>query len=129
MRQTCQRPAGRIRPVALSEHERYRFEKPVKAYVDARRPPPHIRPQLDLGYRFTGQSVEVFDIRPAFQQPGEFIELPVARATYVKSRDIWKIYWMRADLKWHRYDPQSSVATIDDLLVVINQDPHGCFFG
>lgn len=25
--------------MALSEHERYRFEKPIKAYVEARRPP------------------------------------------------------------------------------------------
>ncbi|MGH8716972.1 MAG: DUF3024 domain-containing protein [Burkholderiales bacterium] len=32
---------------------------------------------------------------------------PVAKATYVKAQDVWKVFWQRADLKWHRYDPCS----------------------
>jgi hypothetical protein len=26
---------------------------------------------------------------------------PAAKATYVRKTDRWKIYWQRADLKWH----------------------------
>ncbi|MCP4332667.1 MAG: DUF3024 domain-containing protein [Gammaproteobacteria bacterium] len=115
--------------MALSEHERYRFERSVRAYIEARRPPPHIRPELDLGYRFVGQSIEVFETRPAYQRPDEKIEHPIAKATYIKSRNVWKIYWMRADLQWHRYEPQATVPTIDDVVAVIDQDPYGCFFG
>ena len=115
--------------MAFSELERHRFEKPVKAYIEARRPPPHIRPELDIGYRIAGQSVEVFEVRPVYQRPGDIIERPVARATYVKSRRIWKIYWMRADLKWHRYEPRATVTTIEDFIAAIDEDPFGCFFG
>jgi spore coat polysaccharide biosynthesis protein SpsF (cytidylyltransferase family) len=115
--------------MAFSEHERYRFEKTVKTYIESRRPPPHIRPELDLGYRIVGQSVEVFEVRPAFQRPDEIIEHGIARATYVKSRNVWKVFWLRADLKWHRYEPVATVATIDDFIGVIDEDPHGCFFG
>ena len=115
--------------MALSEHERHRFEKPVSAFIESRRPPVHIRPELDLGYRFEGQSVEIFEIRPAFKESGEIIENPVAKATYVKNRQIWKIYWMRADLNWHRYEPQATVPSIEDFLAVIDRDPYGCFFG
>ena len=115
--------------MALSELERYGFEKPVRAYIEARRPPPHIRPKLDLGYRFVGQSIEVFEIRPAYQHPGEIIHHAVAKATYVKSRKAWKIYWMRADLKWHRYEPCATVTTIEDFIALIDEDPYGCFFG
>lgn len=115
--------------MALSEHERYRFERPVRAYIETRRPPPHIRPELDLGYRFVGQSIEIFETRPAFRRPDERIEHLIARATYVKSRDDWKIYWMRADRKWHRYEPQATVPTIDEFVAVIDKDPYGCFFG
>ena len=32
-----------------------------KRDVEARRPPPHIRPELDIGYRFNNQSIERFD--------------------------------------------------------------------
>ena len=115
--------------MALSEHERYRFEKPVRGFIEAKRPPPHIRPELDLGYRFTGQSVEIFEVRPAFRRPGKFIEHAVAKATWVKSRHIWKVYWMRADLKWHRYPPCESVGRIEDFLTLVDEDKHACFFG
>jgi len=115
--------------MALSELEQYRFEKPVKAYIESRRPPPHLRPALDLGYRIVGQSIEVFEVRPAYQRPGEIIEHDVAKATYVKSRNIWKTYWMRADLKWHRYEPCATVPTIEDFIAAIDEDSYGCFFG
>ena len=115
--------------MALSEHERYRFEKPIKAYVEARRSPPHIRPELDIGYRFNNQSIELFELRPAFKRPAEIIEHPIAKAIYVKSTNTWKIYWMRADLKWHSYDPKPYVKTIEEFLALVDQDKHACFFG
>ena len=68
-------------------------------------------------------------LRPAYLRPGEFMEHAVAKATYIKSRRIWKIYWMRADLEWHRYDPLPAVSTIDDFIVEVYRDPYGCFFG
>lgn len=115
--------------MTLNELERHRFEKPVKAYIAGRRPPPHIRSELDIGYRFKGQSVEIFEVRPAWRQPGQTIEHSVAKATYVKSRKIWNIFWQRADLKWHRYEPNPSVSTIEDFLAVVDRDQYGCFFG
>lgn len=45
---------------------------------------------------------------------------------YVKSRDAWKLYWKRADLKWHGYGEYSD---FEDAIKEINTDPHGCFFG
>lgn len=115
--------------MALSEHEQYRFEKPIKAYVEARRPPPHIRPELDFGYRINNQSIELFELRPAFRRPAEIIEHPIAKATYVKSTKTWKIYWMRADLKWHRYDPKATVSNVEEFIAEIDRDSYGCFFG
>jgi len=31
------------------------------------------------------------------------MEEPATKATYVRKTGRWKIYWMRADLKWHAY--------------------------
>lgn len=57
------------------------------------------------------------------------MESPVAKATYVKAQKIWKVYWQRADLKWHRYDPDPEVKKIEEFLVVVEKDEFGCFYG
>jgi len=115
--------------MALSEIEKKRCEKAVSAFVEKRRPPAHIRSQLDLGYRLTGQSVEIFEIRPDWRDATQTIEEPVAKATYVRSRHVWKVYWQRADLKWHRYNPDPEVGGIDDFLRIVDADEYCCFFG
>lgn len=97
--------------------------------MEKRRPPPHIRSQLDLGYKITRQSVELFEIRPRWNDPQTILERPFAKATYVKTQRIWKIYWRRADLKWHSYQPVPEVKSIDEFFDVVDRDKHACFFG
>jgi hypothetical protein len=115
--------------MVLSEFEQKRCEKAVKVFIDQRRPPPHIRKELDLGYRFKNQSVEIFEIRPKWRSPGDFMEHSVAKATFVKTENVWKIYWQRADLKWHQYVPCPSVSSIEEFLSIVDRDEHACFFG
>lgn len=115
--------------MALSEFELKRLEKLVGQYVEKRRPPPHIRPELDIAYRIDGQSVEIFEVRPDWKRPDEIMEHPVAKATYVKTQQIWKIYWMRADLKWHGYQPNPQVKHIEDFFALLDNDQNGCFWG
>lgn len=115
--------------MALSELEIKRIEKAVEGFMDRRRPPPHIRPQLDFGYRIAGQSLELFEIRPRWDDPSETIEPAIAKATYVKRTGTWKVYWQRADLKWHRYDPDPEVDSVEEFLAVVEDDDYACFFG
>jgi len=113
----------------LSEFETKKYEKLVSAFVEKRRPPAHVRKELDLGFRVKGQSVEIFEIRPLWRQPGKIIEEAVAKATFVKTQEIWKVYWQRADLKWHRYDPDPEVKSLEEFLAIVDKDEYACFFG
>ena len=115
--------------MAFNEIEKKRIEKIVAAYVEKRRPPPHIRPQLDIGFRVTGQSIAVFEIRPAWRRPDTTLEHAVAKATFVKTRAVWKVFWMRADLRWHSYSPTPTVGTVEKFLELVEADPHACFWG
>jgi hypothetical protein len=115
--------------MALSEFEARRLEKIVGSYIESRRPPPELRKQLDLNFRIHGQSVEIYEVRPYWRDPDEITENPVAKATYVKRGDLWKLYWQRADLKWHRYDPDPEAASIEEVLKIIDRDEYCCFFG
>ncbi len=115
--------------MALDEFTRHRIEKIVSTFIEKRRPPPHIRKELDLAFRLSGQSVEIFEVRPRWQHPEEIMECPVAKATYVKTQDLWKIYWMRQDLKWHSYPLLPQVDTIVEFLEEVAADPSACFWG
>jgi hypothetical protein len=115
--------------MAVSEFEEKKYEKIVRQYVEKHRPPVHIRDQVDLSFRMKGQSVEIFEIRPLWNNPNKKIEEPVAKATYVKSKNIWKVFWQRADLKWHRYDPAPEAKTLEEFLDVVEKDEYACFFG
>lgn len=115
--------------MALSEFETKRCEKLVAEFVEARRPPPHLRAKVDLAFRITGQSVEIYEIRPHFLDKDRVLKHPIAKATYNKGKKNWKLYWQRADMKWHGYQPHPEAATIEEFLEVVREDTHCCFFG
>ena len=115
--------------MALSEFKAKRVEKLASQYVEAHRPPPHIRSELDIGFRISDQSLELFEIRPRWDNPDEILEHGFAKTTYVKKTRLWKIYWLRQDLKWHRYDPVPEVASLEEFLSVVSEDAFACFHG
>ena len=115
--------------LALNEIESKRIENAVAAFVERRRPPAHLRDQIDLAFRFDGRSVEIFEIRPRWNKPDEKVEESVAKARYVKTRGEWLVYWKRADLKWHKYPPKPAVRTLQAFLSLVEEDEYSCFFG
>lgn len=115
--------------MALSELETARVRRSVGAFVEGRRTP-HLGEKLDLGFRLSGQSVEIFEVRPAFGgAPGEKVEIPVAKATYVRTVRRWRVFWLRHDMKWHTYQPVPDVATIEEFVALVREDRNACFFG
>jgi len=101
----------------------------MENYISKVRPEPEIRNQLDIDYEIKGQSVILNEIRPAWNNPKEILTLGYAKATYLKSKNIWKIFWKRADNKWHSYKPKSDVTELKDFLAIVEQDEYGCFKG
>jgi hypothetical protein len=53
----------------------------------------------------------------------------VAKMTYVKSKKIWKLFWLRADLKWYGYESFPKAKNLEDCLNVIAEDQYACFWG
>ncbi len=115
--------------MSFNELDRKRIEKEMKIFIEKRRPPLELRNEFDLSFRVEEDSIIIFEIRPRWNNPDEKIEGSVAKATYIKGNKIWKIYWKRADLKWHKYDPLPEVLTVSDFLNEIDKDPNSCFWG
>jgi len=115
--------------MAISEFEIKKCEKEIEAFMSKRRPPPHIRNEVDLAYRIEGQSVSIYEVRPEWQNPKEKIEIPVAKATFIKAKNCWKVFWQMSDLKWHSYEPAPTVKSFKEFLSLVAEDKHACFFG
>ena len=115
--------------MAISKFEIKRIESIISKFVESKRPPVHIRNKVDLNFRVSNQSVEIFEIRPQYSKPNVKIEISVAKATYVKSREVWSIYWMMSDLKWHRYAPNPEVKLLEDFVTIVGEDENRCFWG
>jgi hypothetical protein len=115
--------------MAISEFEVKRCEREIEKFLVDNRPPTHIRNEVDFGYRIENQSVELFEIRPEWNNPQNKIEIPFAKASFVKKEKLWKIYWQRQDLKWHSYKPAPNVQYFEEFLSIVSEDANACFFG
>ena len=91
--------------------------------------PLRFRDEVDLAFRIDDQSIEIFEIRALWRHPGEKVESSVAKATYVKSREAWKVYWKRADGRWHRYEPAGELGSLEEVLALVGEDAYGAFWG
>lgn len=115
--------------MAFTEFELETIKQALDGFLQKRRPPEHIRPELDFEYRIEGQSIELLEVRPYWRDPSEILKMPFAKATYVKSARHWKVFWKRASGKWEGYEPQPTVKTIEDFTELVIADQHNCFFG
>ena len=105
------------------------IEKQIQKFIDEIRPPAEIRDKVDIGYKFQDNSLEIFEIRPRWDDKKEKIHSPVAKTKFVKSRGVWIVYWMRASGKWERYKPDPEVNELSIFFDVLKTDKHGCFWG
>jgi len=114
--------------VTISEFEFKRCTRALDQFLLAKRPAAQLRYKFDIGYRISGQSVELFELRADPREPSQRLESGLAKAVFVKKDQLWKIYWSRADMKWARYDPHPTVRQLSDFLQLVIEDVHGCFF-
>jgi len=115
--------------MAFSEFEIARVLKATDSYTRKHGPPARIKDQLAWEWDIDGQSVVLNEVRPHWKEPSEVMRSACIKTTYIRSRNTWRIYWMRQDLKWHSYEPNSEVSSFDAFLKILEKDEYCCFFG
>ena len=111
----------------FSESELAKIQDVVGSYIERIRPSEeNIRKELDLAFRVEGQSVYLFEIRPDMQ--GRIMTHDIAKTTFVRTENVWKVYRMRSDLKWHAYET-TNLKTIASFVKTVENDKYGCFWG
>jgi len=101
----------------------------MEGYLINSRPPEEVRNQVDINYKIENQSIIVFEIRPVWNNPDEKMEHNLAKATFVKTENKWKIYCFKSDMKWHIYKPTEKVNNLKEFVKIIKEDRYSCFRG
>jgi len=122
------RVAKKGRPGGLSDVQRAQVDKLLSPICQ-----PHSDPKVSSllrhGYRVEGRSVVLFESRPAFERPHEWREHPVAKFKFIKSRRVWELFCVYRDLKWHVYEPLPEWSALAVLVIEVEKDPTGIFWG
>jgi hypothetical protein len=114
--------------VAFDELELKRIDKTV-GELCRRRTNPQYADELRFAYEIEGHAVSIYEERPAWDGVGEPTRMVIARFRFVRTRGEWQLYWMRRDLKWHRYEPEPTSRDLASLVTVVDADKCGAFFG
>lgn len=113
--------------MAFNDLEFHAVNKEVKLFIESMRPPEHLRGEFDIVYIIANQTIDIGEQRQVWRgKPGETRVHPSARIVYMRTLKLWRIFWMRRDMKWHLYD---AVETLTEALEIVRIDPNGCFFG
>lgn len=76
--------------MAFSDTQSQQVSTMMNAWLETNRPPEHIRPQLDLGWRIEKQSVFVYEIRPQWNDPSIINHYDFGKATWVERAREWR---------------------------------------
>ena len=115
--------------MAFREEEIEKWEPIIASYIEEERPPERVRSQLDIGYSIEDQSFIIYTVRPKWDEPDEKMKIPAAKVTWVRRQQIWKVYWQRADMDWHSYDPLAQTERLEEFIQELKEDPLACFWG
>jgi hypothetical protein len=103
--------------------------KKIAGGLCTKRTPEDMKDQLRFEYEIQNQTIIILEVRPVWNNPTEYLKLPMAKLSFVKSQNLWKLYWKRASGKWEKYEPRPSDKELSVLVREIDKDVYGCFFG
>lgn len=114
--------------MAFNQIELKRIETTVGMFCH-KRSPAHLKDKVRLEYSIKGHEVVLYERRPRWDNPREWMDSPVAKLKFIRSAGKWRLYWQRADLKWHEYPGVLSSEDLAEWVAEIDADPLACFFG
>jgi hypothetical protein len=112
----------------LNDIERKRAEKIISRLLTPRLSP-HVKSGGTVLYRVVGQIIEIYSARPAYDEPDEIIDIPIARFRYVRTQHVWQLFWSRASGKWQGYEPMREAEDLAELVDEVWRDSYCCFWG
>lgn len=100
----------------------------IGAYCEGR-VPADAQHQVRMSYDIRGSAVTLVEQRPAFQDPSQWVDLPIAQLRYDPDVQQWTLYCADRNGRWHCYEPLDPQKNLEALLREIDEDPTHIFWG
>jgi hypothetical protein len=112
----------------LPEFTKKLIETKLAEYCD-RKIPIHVRDQVKLIHKSTGNKVTLIETRPFYCDPSIWTETPIAQFRFDLKTKKWALYSLDRNSKWHLYDLIKQSADFEDMLKALDNDKTGIFWG
>ena len=84
---------------------------------------------MSLVHLWRGDTVTLAEQHAREGDPGRSVINPVARLRYHERQDDWTLQWIDRNQRWHLVMDLHGVRSITSLLVFVDRDPTGVFWG
>jgi len=82
-----------------------------------------------LAHQWQGEEIILQRQHPKPNSPDEWVGISIAKFRYQESRGDWSLDWCDKDQAWHQFDVLIGAGTITRLVVALERDPTGVFWG
>lgn len=114
--------------MALSPFTKQLVEAKLKPYCE-NKIPVEIREKVKLGYKFRGNSVTLFEERPAFRDPHTWVTIVIAQFRFETKNKLWTLFCADRNSKWHEYIYCEPSTDLSDLIQAVEEDETCIFWG
>ena len=114
--------------MALPKEVRNKLTETLSAYC-AIRCPAKFKDKVRLGFRIRGNSVTLFEERPAFRVPGVWVDIVVAQFRFEPKSKLWTLYCADRNSRWLEYWDFEPSKDIRVLIAEVEADPTRIFWG
>jgi hypothetical protein len=111
--------------MSLPEQEIARVEQLIGALCRQRT----MANEVKLAYAIRGDRVTLVESRPFFVAPDTWFDLKVAQFEFNPETNVWTLYWYNMKNKRFPYPTGRNRDTLEKLVLEVERDPTGIFWG
>lgn len=93
------------------------------------RVPLRARGQVQLSFGVRGNTVTLYESRPAFLEPDRWTRISVAQFRFDPASNRWTLYCADRNSRWHEYLDLGPSRRLERLVREVDDDPTGIFWG
>ncbi len=112
----------------LSEIMRFGAERILKEFCEDRIPPEY-HDQIRLECKFDGDSAIISERRPDWEGGPNWSDMAIIRFRYSNRTARWTVYWCDSKHKWHLCDDFEPTESLANLVIEVDEDESGRFWG